>query len=256
VNEESLVTIVPVPAKALCFTSNRLIVANVNITEWIRLLWVFAMVGGIIIILVANLTWAWKTKQLSKLSVESILTADKKNLAIPYTKVRKVELFKEGRGRIIRIISDTGIQEFNLIKPKEFEDYVNVLRPVLADKMAVSEEEIVTEAEEEVLREEEVERAIEDYDEAIRLNPQDAEAYYNRGTAYLDLGQFERAIQDLDEAIRLNPKYTDAYYNRGNTYCELGQFEQAIADFESFITLTNNPEWIEMARQKIEALSK
>ena len=49
------------------------------------------------------------------------------------------------------------------------------------------------------------ERAIRDYDEAIRLEPQDADDYSNRGNAYNELEQFQRAIQNLDEAIRLEP---------------------------------------------------
>lgn len=46
-----------------------------------------------------------------------------------------------------------------------------------------------------------LEEAIAEYDEAIRLDPQDAVVYYNRGFAYDDLGQHQRAIQDYDEAI-------------------------------------------------------
>ena len=64
--------------------------------------------------------------------------------------------------------------------------------------------------------------AIEDYDEAIRLNPQYADAYNKRGIAYGDLGQYERAIEDWDEAIRLDPQYGNAYYNRGIAYGYLG----------------------------------
>ena len=43
------------------------------------------------------------------------------------------------------------------------------------------------------------------------LNPQDAWAYNN-------LGQYERAIQDYDEAIRLNPQVAMLYYNRGGSW--------------------------------------
>ena len=46
---------------------------------------------------------------------------------------------------------------------------------------------------------------MQDYDEAIRLDPQDAVAYYNRGVAYKNLGQTERANQDFAQAIRLDP---------------------------------------------------
>jgi tetratricopeptide (TPR) repeat protein len=99
-------------------------------------------------------------------------------------------------------------------------------------------------------------QAIQDYDEAIRLNPQDAKAYFNRGNAYYDLDQLERAIQDYDEAIRLNPQDAKAYFNRGVAYKKLGRKAEAIADFERFITLTNNPQWIEMARRVFEKLSQ
>ena len=75
------------------------------------------------------------------------------------------------------------------------------------------------------------ERAIEDWDEAIRLDPQDADAYNNRGIAYHDLGEYQRAIEDYDEAIRLNPQAAYAYYNRGLAYERLGRQEQADRDF-------------------------
>ena len=63
--------------------------------------------------------------------------------------------------------------------------------------------------------------------EAIRLDPQYAIAYNNRGFAYDNLGQHERAIEDYDETIRLDPQYVKAYNNRGNAYYNLGQHELA-----------------------------
>ncbi len=57
---------------------------------------------------------------------------------------------------------------------------------------------------------------IEDYDEGIRLGPQDALAYCLRGSAYGSLGEDQRARQDYDEAIRLDPQDALAYYSRAN----------------------------------------
>ena len=45
-----------------------------------------------------------------------------------------------------------------------------------------------------------LDEAIAEYDQAITLNPESAEAYYYRGNAYIDLDLFERAVQDFDEA--------------------------------------------------------
>jgi tetratricopeptide (TPR) repeat protein len=61
-------------------------------------------------------------------------------------------------------------------------------------------------------------RAIADYDQAIRLNPNYAEAFNYRATTYHTMGQTDRAIEDLDQAIRLNPNFAAAFYNRGVAY--------------------------------------
>jgi tetratricopeptide (TPR) repeat protein len=71
-----------------------------------------------------------------------------------------------------------------------------------------------------------------EFDEAIRLNPQGADAYYNRGQAYDYLGQYERAIQDYDEAIRLDPQLAIAYNNRGYAYRSHGKTKEAELDYQ------------------------
>jgi len=96
--------------------------------------------------------------------------------------------------------------------------------------------------------------AITEYDEVIRLDSKHILAYKNRGIAYTDLGQFERAIENYDRVLSIKPKSADAYYNRGFAYKEQGKKAEAIADFEKAITLTDNPQWIEIARQQIEEL--
>ena len=57
----------------------------------------------------------------------------------------------------------------------------------------------------------ELDKAIADLDEAIRLDPKDAMAYTNRGAAWLKKDELDKAIADLDEAIRLDPKHAMAY---------------------------------------------
>jgi tetratricopeptide (TPR) repeat protein len=86
-------------------------------------------------------------------------------------------------------------------------------------------------------------RAIEEYDQALELNPSDAEAYNNRGLAYSDLGQYERAIQDYDQALDINPQLAEAYINRGTVYHDLGQYERAIQDYDQALDI--NPQLAE-----------
>lgn len=57
-------------------------------------------------------------------------------------------------------------------------------------------------------------RAIADYTQAIRLNPNDAAAYYNLGLAYAAKGDPGRAIADIEAALRINPNYTTARNSR------------------------------------------
>jgi tetratricopeptide (TPR) repeat protein len=62
-------------------------------------------------------------------------------------------------------------------------------------------------------------------------------AFNNRGTAYADLKQFKKAIQDYNQAIELDPEYTHAFNNRGFAYADLKQFKKAIQDYNQAIEL-------------------
>src|SRR5262249_54525358 len=71
-----------------------------------------------------------------------------------------------------------------------------------------------------------LDNAIQDINEAIRLNPSPA-WYNNRGLTYHNMKDQDRAIADYTEAIRLDPNNFFAYYNRGNAYRTKGDFTQA-----------------------------
>ena len=79
--------------------------------------------------------------------------------------------------------------------------------------------------------------ALADYEEALRLNPDDAEVYGNRGAAKSGLGRHDKALADFDEAIRLKPDFAEAFNNRGNAKNALGRHEDALADYNEAIRL-------------------
>ncbi len=79
--------------------------------------------------------------------------------------------------------------------------------------------------------------AIKDYDEVIYLDPGYAAAYLNRGNAYQGKGDYDQAIQDYDEIIRRSPEFAPAYYNRGNAYQRKGELDPAISDYDAVISL-------------------
>ena len=62
------------------------------------------------------------------------------------------------------------------------------------------------------------------------MNPEDADAYYDRGVAYGKIGDFAEAIEDYSKAIDLNPEHADAYNNRGEAWLHLRKWEKAKAD--------------------------
>jgi lipoprotein NlpI len=74
-------------------------------------------------------------------------------------------------------------------------------------------------------------RAIADYNEAIRLDPKHARAFIGRGIAFSDKGDNDRAIADYNEAIRLDAKFSLAYFARGRSNLFAGSVEKALADF-------------------------
>lgn len=57
-----------------------------------------------------------------------------------------------------------------------------------------------------------------------------AVAYLTRGNAYARLSELDRAIDDFTQAIRRNPRSLAAYYNRGNAHFAQENFDQAIID--------------------------
>lgn len=84
------------------------------------------------------------------------------------------------------------------------------------------------------------EGAIKDYDIVIRLQPDDAEAYNNRGILRRTKGDLDGAIQDFDKAIRLQSNYAEAYNNRGNVHRTKGDLDRAIQDYDEAISLQPN----------------
>ena len=79
--------------------------------------------------------------------------------------------------------------------------------------------------------------AIVDSDRAIFLKPDVALFYLNRGMVRGALDKHKEAIVDHNSAIRLEPDFAEAYANRGNAKNKLGRHKEAIDDFDKAIHL-------------------
>jgi tetratricopeptide (TPR) repeat protein len=74
------------------------------------------------------------------------------------------------------------------------------------------------------------EAAIAAFTEAIRLDPEYAEAYARRGRGYTDLKDYARALADINRALGLDPKLKMAYAARAKTHLEMGENRRAVED--------------------------
>jgi tetratricopeptide (TPR) repeat protein len=90
------------------------------------------------------------------------------------------------------------------------------------------------------LDEHELEETIADFTEVIRVNPQSADAYNQRGDVYVSLGSFDEGIADFTAAIALDPENSDTWYQRAKAHAAKGEHELAVADFSMAIEL--NPQ--------------
>ena len=82
--------------------------------------------------------------------------------------------------------------------------------------------------------------AISDLDAVVRMSPQDVTALYRRGISHGQKKDYERATVDFDEAIRLNPRFREAYLARGIAWSNRNDLDRAIADISAAIGLQPN----------------
>ena len=81
------------------------------------------------------------------------------------------------------------------------------------------------------------ERALEDYNLALRYKPNSAIAHSDRGDAYSSLGQFDRAAADAEKAVALDPHFVLGYITLGIALTYKHEYDRAIAVLSKGLTL-------------------
>ena len=145
-----------------------------------------------------------------------------------------------GKGEVIGVSSMTleGGQNLNFAIPS---NYLKALlaqsgraKPLLQGKQSISAETHLRRGYAKY-RSDQYQAAIVDYDTAIGLKPDLADAYYFRGTAKRSLGDFKAATEDYSTAIDLSSDFALAYYFRGTMRGDLGEHFIAIQDYNKAI---------------------
>jgi len=90
-----------------------------------------------------------------------------------------------------------------------------------------------------LLRKGRTSEAIDQFTEALRINPDYAEAHNNLGYALLVTGRTSAAIEQCKEALRIDPTYAHAHNNLGNALAQTGRASEAIEHYKQ--TLRMNP---------------
>ena len=88
-----------------------------------------------------------------------------------------------------------------------------------------------------------LEKILEDFNSALRLNSNDAESYKYRGRLCVELKKYTDALKDFNAAWQLNPNKTIktyqfyTYFRRGNSYLRLKEYQKAISDYSNALQI-------------------
>ncbi len=80
-------------------------------------------------------------------------------------------------------------------------------------------------------------RGIHDLDKAIDLNSTFKSAYMERGSAYINLGEYQQGINDYNRVITIDPQNVGAYLFRANAYSKIGNSKQAVKDYDKAVEI-------------------
>ncbi len=82
--------------------------------------------------------------------------------------------------------------------------------------------------------------ALAEYNMALMIDPNFADALNNRAGVYKDRGELDLALADFNRAIASDPKHRVAYLNRAGVWWDLGETAKQMADYESAIQFAEN----------------
>ena len=84
------------------------------------------------------------------------------------------------------------------------------------------------------------EDAIASYDRGLQIRADYADAWNNRGVSLIELQQYQEAINSFEQAIKVKTDYADAWNNRGVSLAKLQRFQEAVKSYNQAIAIKND----------------
>jgi tetratricopeptide (TPR) repeat protein len=101
-----------------------------------------------------------------------------------------------------------------------------------------------------------LDKAIDAYDKAVELDPDNVAILNARGWAYEMTGKDDQAIADYNLALQKRPNFAIAYNNRGTVYLRRGALQSALDDFNAALRLKNDMYFAHNNRGRVLAMNK
>jgi len=86
-------------------------------------------------------------------------------------------------------------------------------------------------------------KALQEFDKAIELDPNNYRAYFWRGRVYIKVQRYREATVDFQMVIKLKPDYAEAYDNLGWLHMQLEEYDESINYLSKSLELKPNDGW-------------
>ncbi|MFQ5994957.1 MAG: tetratricopeptide repeat protein [Acidiferrobacterales bacterium] len=92
------------------------------------------------------------------------------------------------------------------------------------------------------------ERALDEYEEALRQDSENIHALRGRARTLMQLGRHDEALAEFNRSIEREPQFAGTYANRGILYDRMGDYQKAVTDYERSLALddgvADGPHWL------------
>ncbi len=110
---------------------------------------------------------------------------------------------------------------------KGLEQNVDSLKPILLRERGLSYSKL-----------KQYDQALLDFNESIKLNPKNSNAYLEKGNLFQSMTKFDNAIEEYSSAIALSPdRFVLAYTSRSKAYIAKGDYESAVKDLKKCLSI-------------------